>query len=145
MFNFQRVFADEVRGEFFNRCPRAFGLALKGGLAPADDAGVGGHFDQAHPPAGIELFDFGDFHGGSPVGGFGRYGLCLAFCRVLWQMDKRGFASFDIAACDADWQTGEIIGDLTRKSNGREMGRDGKRVDFVKRSNLGHFCLHIAR
>ena len=77
VFDFQRVFADEVGGEFFNRGPRAFGLALKGGLAPADDAGVGGHFDQAHPPVRIELFDFGDFHGGSPVGCVSRF---VAYC-----------------------------------------------------------------
>ena len=88
VFNFQRVFADEVSGEFFNRGPRAFGLALKGGLAPADDAGVGGHFDQAHPPAGIELFDLGDFHGGSPV---------WAMSRVLSRTVANGQTGFRIA------------------------------------------------
>ena len=63
VFDAQGVFADEVVREFFHCGPGAFGLALKGGLAPSDDAGIGGYFDQAHPPAGIELFDFCDFHG----------------------------------------------------------------------------------
>ena len=61
----QRVLADQVLGELLHGSPGALGLALQRGLAPADDAVVGGDLDQAHAKAREELLDSRYFHGGS--------------------------------------------------------------------------------
>ena len=66
VFNTQGIFPNKIIREFFHGSPCAPGFAFKGGLSPACNTGIGCNFDQAHSPAGKELFNFSDFHGISP-------------------------------------------------------------------------------
>jgi hypothetical protein len=58
----QRVFADQIVGEFLDGGDGALGLAFQGGLAPADQAGVSGDFHQPGAQAREELLDANDVH-----------------------------------------------------------------------------------
>ena len=62
VFNAQRVFADEIVGKLFDRGDGALGLVFERGFAPAHQPVIGADLHQAHPWAGEELFDLGDFH-----------------------------------------------------------------------------------
>ena len=62
VLNTQRVFANEIVSEFVYGGAGAFGFAFKRRLAPADDAGVCRHFDEARPGARKKLFNSCDFH-----------------------------------------------------------------------------------
>src|SRR5262245_9486770 len=58
----QRILADQIIGQLLDGGNSASGLALQRGLAPADQAIIGGDLHQPRTNPWKELFDAGDSH-----------------------------------------------------------------------------------